>query len=146
MMRPTFQEFRAMIARTITLEYATVGEVLEFVNRVREAGGAETIDRLPNAVPRDPERCLLARALNFDCEVRGYGRWPSGATIWHMVLPSKSAAEVAALAEALGLEHDSAPSRRGLDATIVLPEEIGNVARAFDLNEGWTRDYGDYLA
>jgi hypothetical protein len=134
---PTFTEQRAR--GHVVFEYATVGEVLEFVNRVREAGGADTIEALPLAVPKNPRQCLLARALNFECEVRSLSRYDDGAACWHMCLPYKTRDEIKALAEAAGLE--TYEEYIGADLSIVLPREIGNVARAFDKGEGWTYGY-----
>lgn len=139
---PTFTELRLRPdggSVRVPCEYATVGEVLEFVNAMRQAGGAETIDQLPTGVPRDPRRCLLARALNFECEVRGLSRYADGTSCWHMLLTDKTNAEIEALAEAMGLE--TFEDYIGAAKSIILPREIGNVARAFDKGEGWTEEY-----
>lgn len=118
-------------------QFATKAEVLEFANAVRKAGGGDVIDALFPSTPDDGTACLIANALNFECEVRGNG-WRRGgyesidqvsSDIWFMHVPN---GEVAlAIGRKLGLEvivppHDSQPYK------VVLPEHIGNAAAAFD--------------
>lgn len=65
------------MAQLITFEdgvdriVAEENEVLEFVNKIRIAGGADVIDALFPSVKSDAQACLIARALNFNCSVNG---------------------------------------------------------------------------
>lgn len=52
-------------------DVATPEEVLDFANSVREAGGGDIIPELFPSIKRDVNHCLIAKALNFDCEVVG---------------------------------------------------------------------------
>lgn len=53
-------------------EYANDEELLEFCNRVRELGGSNNLlGELPLSVPSEPDACLIARSLNFNCMVEG---------------------------------------------------------------------------
>lgn len=60
-----------------TMECLTEEELLEFANKIREAGGAELIEALLPSRPNDPSSCLIANALNFTSRVTGgehYGK------------------------------------------------------------------------
>lgn len=106
-----------------TATRASLGELLDFANRVREAGGGATLHALMPARPADPKLCLIARNLNFDCSVDG-GRGPNdewGMNVHDPVLANR-------IAEALDLELSPYNS-----TTILLPEQIGQVARDFDI-------------
>lgn len=103
---------------------ATLEELKEFANKVREAGGANPIDALIPAVPQDSEQCLIAKNLNFNCSVEPGGShngWPNDE--WVMVLPDEAI-------------RDSIASKLGLKPVghygVLLPSEIGAVAQAFD--------------
>jgi hypothetical protein len=52
------------------IEFATEAELLEFANKIREAGGANPLDALMPSTPSDSKACLIAQALNFSCVVR----------------------------------------------------------------------------
>lgn len=110
---------------------ATLEEVLEFANAVREAGGGNPIDALMPAVPGDADQCLIAKNLNFNCQVAG----GPVQGIWYMYISDHDIAT--RIAEKLELELDSAHRYRGYDnkSRIELPVRIGNVARDFDKTE-----------
>jgi hypothetical protein len=117
------------------VDVATSEELIEFVNRGRQAGGADVLDALLPSRPLQPHACLIANALNFGCEVacqydmkKGHIlRWPSGAWIWRMTLPFNTPrAKTMLVAEAMDLPVVE-------DYHLGLPEHIGNAARAFDL-------------
>jgi hypothetical protein len=115
---------------------ASVEEVVSFANDIREAGGGSLIDGLMPSYPEDANSCLIANALNFDCDVNCY----SG--VWYMTIAE---AEIGVqIAEKLGLDYE-APTYLDYvddndeehyefdgDCDIDLPEEIGLVAAAFD--------------
>ncbi len=98
---------------------ASFEEVLDFCNRVREAGGGDPIDALMPAIPRNSNACLLARNLNFDCSVRHLGN-----ENWVMYVNDPDVAVNIANALELSLSW----SGRG----VRLPKKIGLVARDFD--------------
>lgn len=133
-------------ANWIEVDVASADELLEFVNKGRDAGGADILDALLPSLPSMPGACLIANALNFGCEVLVYTiinqpvgstnftdadievmKWPSGAWKWLMRFPYNTPLDkVDQVAEALEFEKIS-------DRELLLPEPIGNAARAFDL-------------
>ena len=107
---------------------------MEFANAVRQAGGANFLPRLTGSVPGNPWACLIAAALNFDCEIDGYSEDPPfdthnpDATQWAMRTTVTVAEQLNA---ALDLPYKVANGGGG-DAYVLLPEHIGNAAVAFD--------------
>lgn len=130
---------------------ASVAEVLEFCNKVREAGGANPLDALMPSVREEAGECLIARNLNFSCEVDWYHRdwllngdlpqekatviidafegqgWAGDETWWYMKVDDLIRRHK--IAKAMGLPMVSHP-RDG--EVIVLPARIGRNAQAFD--------------
>lgn len=51
------------------LPVATEDELLEFANKLRQAGNASLLDSLLPSVKNDQRHCLIARNLNFDSVV-----------------------------------------------------------------------------
>lgn len=147
---------------TETIEHASLEELKDFCNKVREAGGAELLDELLPALPTDATACLIAKALNFDSTVGGATsdhKDPSGRPLWAMTPPTEEIAK--RISEALGLPLDYAEAYTRTDderwkgyydqedkwfatgsvgdaperpktAGVLLPVEIGNIARAYD--------------
>lgn len=124
---------------------ATIGELREFCNIVRKAGGANVLDALLPAIPQDSSSCLIARNLNFSCQVE-----PCGETIanlipakikkkfnlyrhnpWMMVLHDEDLAE--RIASAIGsCVVEISLSTNNTTYNIPLPYKISNCAEAFD--------------
>lgn len=115
------------------IKAANRSALLEFANKVREAGGGTPLAALMPALPANAHQCLIARSLNFSCAVRpepAYPRerFPSGAERWIMdVEPEEKAVEIAKGA-GLDLRYNEPLGR----LVLLLPEEIGNAAHAFD--------------
>ena len=116
-------------------ERASLDELLEFANKVREAGGGAVLHALMPAVPEDPKACLVAANLNFNCWVQHSVRHNR----WAMFVEDEELA--ARIADAIGEPYldeaiqDDAYSLTGpkIDAwAIRLPERIGLVAEDFD--------------
>lgn len=104
---------------------ASFDEVLEFANAVREAGGANPIDALMPSEPQNSERCLIARNLNFSCEVD----CNDGA--WTMAVADHEIRD--RIASTLGLDLVGVNDGEYDDyRDIELPTAIGNVAHDFD--------------
>jgi hypothetical protein len=112
-------------------------KLLKFANAVREAGGGNPLDALMPSVPQDPKRCLIAKNLNFNCEVVGH---PDDNRVvvgnrWIMITTRDIRDKIAAK---LGLkpidyrDEDTSRMRYG----VVLPRDIGQVASDFDR---WSR-------
>lgn len=115
------------------LTAANRAALLEFANKVREAGGGTPLSALMPSVPQNHQQCLIARALNFSCAVgpeQGIDveRFPSGAIRWVMRVSSEEKTIEIAKSAGLDLRFE------GLNLVLLLPEEIGNAARAFDLH------------
>lgn len=110
----------------------TTAELLEFCNSVRQAGGAETIDKLQPGLPRDMHSCLIAKNLNFESRVapKQFGE-PHGP--WVMMSEDPRLAQVA---EAMDLPCVYVYDWRGASLQKVyqmdLPTEVGQMANAFD--------------
>lgn len=117
-------------------ERASIQEVLEFANKVREAGGANPLDALMPAVPAQPHACLIAKNLNFNCSVYGVdGHYDSdGNPMWAMWFTPEDREIRDRIADSLDLPRVSESSWNGapLKEGVVLPERIGNVAQTFD--------------
>lgn len=136
------------------IERASFEELLDFANKVREAGGGNPLGALMPAVPEDESQCLIARNLNFNCAVGGLSGMKdaeTGETIdgspWTMILDEDEAL-ARKISEALGLRLVSAVIRGSDPAVIqwgvVLPPEIGQVAADFDdWHEAITWDEND---
>lgn len=117
-------------------ERASLEELIEFANKVREAGGGNPLDALMPSVPGDTQQCLIAKNLNFNCEVDGDG--PNGEWTMHV----ESAETAKDIADSLGLElHD--PYEDDYFNTVILPPEIGEVARVFDSVDAFLNDRKD---
>ena len=123
---------------------ATEQELLDFCNRVREAGGANILEELLPSIPGLGRECLIANALNFGCRVWPVRRRPDGLfSEWQMQLPENITSEQAeAIAEAVGSPVVwPKPDQWGQEPPyVVLPEHIGNAAHAFDERVAFT-DY-----
>lgn len=100
------------------IERASNKKIQNFCNKVRKAGGGNPLDALMPAVPQDSSRCLIARNLNFNCEVdtNDEGQWQM------YVSDTETATKIA---KALKLKVDYYNH-------IVLPPEIGQAAADFD--------------
>lgn len=118
-----------------TYRAATRPVLLAFANKVREAGGGTPLAALMPAVPANPQQCLIARSLNFSCAVRPESiahhlceTFPSGAVRWVMDIDSEAKAFEIAKKAGLDLRYNKKSKR----FVLLLPEEIGNAALAFD--------------
>lgn len=100
---------------------ASVREVIEFANKVRKAGGGDIINSLMPSCPEDQNSCLIANALNFDCEIVPQNKE------WHMVVHDPEIGEN--IAKELDLPYYFISET---SVSITLPKEIGYVAKAFD--------------
>jgi hypothetical protein len=105
-------------------ERASVAQIIEFANVVRNAGGGEIISDLMPSYPQDPNSCLIANALNFNCRVDGY----SGED-WAMRVEEEELARKIATAIDSEYHYEGSYSN---EFAIVLPYEIAMVAKAFD--------------
>jgi hypothetical protein len=113
---------------------ATLAELHSFANKVRAAGGGNPIDALMPAVPQDTEQCLIAKNLNFNCEVKGTIGYDFPFGSWVMELTDREIRD--RIAAALNLET----AERNGDYcepcakfyAVLLPDEIGAIAAAFD--------------
>lgn len=114
-------------------ERATLEELKEFANAVREAGGGNPIDALMPAVPEDSSQCLIARNLNFNCVVEPAYRLGLGDK-WIMAVDSREVRNK--IAEKLRLRRLNLISNSSWEEVpryaVVLPNPIAQVARDFD--------------
>ena len=125
------------------MAHASLEETLAFCNKVREAGGADPLEALMPSIPQNENSCLIARNLNFDCEVSGgaypdaenrWGKealWEDGTDKWFMFVDDVETRY--RIANYLGLKIETLQD--GWDEIregITLPKEIGNVAAEFD--------------
>lgn len=129
---------------------APLDEVLEFCNIVRQAGGGKPLNALLPGIPSDSESCLIAKNLNFECNVsgvstyeldpegKGYGeaaraiRDQGGDSLdepWGMFV--KNFTTVEKIGKAANLKYAETDNGRG--GVIILPRRIGNVAANFDV-------------
>lgn len=116
------------------VERASLEKVLEFANKVREAGGGNPLDALLPAVPADAQQCLIAKNLNFNCHVR-----QDGENNWVMVVRDEALAR--SICGALELQYDNNSEEEIVGSgwrhveifEILLPLEIGQVAEDFDI-------------
>lgn len=135
--------------RTIT--FATKEELLDFVNQIREAGGADILDALLPGVPMQSYSCLIARGLNFKCSVGGdkssyrnipHPDDPQNSYMWYMSICG-SHSETKRIGDAICNKLNLNGVYREFSADvseyiivseymIELPLHIGNAAYAFD--------------
>lgn len=106
-------------------ERASLKELLEFANKVREAGGGNPIDALMPAVPEDSSQCLIAKNLNFNCKVDGF---VGNGYSWAMWLKDEATRDK--ISESLDLEKCSTSPE--FEYGVVLPPEISQIAKDFD--------------
>ena len=127
---------------------ASLPELLEFANAVREAGGGNPLDALMPAVPEDAHQCLIARNLNFNCQVRGADGvlFKNGNVVnqdndtWIMYIEDEKI--VRAVAKKLNLKkvyHEGWNSKKqewepdtSRPVGVLLPRRIGRIAYEFD--------------
>jgi len=119
------------------IKRASFQELLEFANRVREAGQGEFISALMPAIPQAAKSCLIAKNLNFGCEISPLDLHnpfinsfdpsdESNKYTWGMFVDDEKLAK--SIGKAMNL-----PVRTGRNKWIIaLPEEIAQVARDFD--------------
>lgn len=131
---------------------ATKSELLKFANRVREAGGANVLDALLPAAPQVSSACLIARALNFECEVQGFDsatKFPEGDDEWGMFIFRGNDQESEALTEQIATKLNLRTARdggtEGDPLCLVLPRHIGNAAWAFDQGRAFLDLNEDHL-
>jgi len=110
---------------------ATLDQLKDFANKVREAGGGNPLDALMPAVPSDIDQCLIAKNLNFNCKVNTDGPHED----WIMVLEDKTIRDN--IAKALKLKVYDIPCDDEEDElfreyAVILPVAIGRVAAEFD--------------
>ena len=108
-------------------ERAEIDEVISFANNIRAAGGGSFIDGLMPSIPMEPNSCLIANALNFDCEVNCHNG------DWYMEVDDGRIGRQ--IAEHLSLRFYGGDEEDGEYFTtceILLPPKIGYVAEAFD--------------
>lgn len=116
-------------------ERASLEELLVFANAVREAGGGNPIDALLPATPVDPNACLIAKNLNFNCEVN---RDTIG---WYMYVTDSAIREKIAVKLQLSTRtidrgayfvEEPGNHKPRLIVGIILPGAIGLIAEDFD--------------
>ena len=124
--------------------FAGKEELLAYVNRIREAGGANALEALVPSIPGSQEACLIARALNFGCKVyvAGGGDYKDGSRRWVMETPDNETTRRLAKGMRertrwLDEDHELVVHRKpypesGDRLVMVLPKRIGNAAHAFD--------------
>lgn len=126
---------------------ATLDELLEFCNKVREAGGGDVLNELLPGVPYLDNACLIARNLNFSCRVSGgfmrniswRAQYDDHEMKWFMFVSDSEVRRK--IADALDLPIDETLSRM---PGILLPKEIGRAAAAFDsYHDISTSEFGD---
>jgi hypothetical protein len=112
-----------------------IKDVLDFCNIVREAGGANPLDSLMPAVPEDTHKCLIARNLNFSCEVmptKGH----DNISWWAMYLNDEETRDqiVEALRKRYPTNNFQTTDRPSLNRSygFFLPPELAAVAYEFD--------------
>lgn len=128
------------------IPYCTEAELMEFANKVRQAGGANIIDAFMPSEPEQPTACLIANALNFSCSVVPAGEQKSNGEHdhWYMALPKNMSIKKAqTIADAVNCRLYTHSGRYGvIERRIVLPRLIGNAAHAFDsATRGWVTKY-----
>lgn len=127
-------------------------ELLKVCNQVREAGGVHTLTELEPGMDGEPDQCLIAINLNFDCEIdgrhlveedveyQGEKYLDTSPKPWVMVIDSKEALHN--IAEKMQWrivtieESPLYPEQKAL----LLPKELALSAEAFD-----SREYPDRL-
>lgn len=143
----------------LSSDYATFEELLEFANKVREAGGGNPLDALMPAVPADTKQCLIAKNLNFNCEVRGVPTKEAADQlgiglyddVWTMVVDNRETRD--RIAESLNLQTFEGPETDDLGDSIpgteiygvVLPDHIGQVAARFDMSVYGVEEYSSSI-
>lgn len=116
---------------------ATENELLEFVNTIRSIGGADFLEALIPSKPKHHKKCLLAQALNFECEVGGLYpamKYEDGSWVWTMKIHQENIFDSNQLSKKIANELGLPVfiQSDNFRVSIVLPKEIGNVASAFD--------------
>lgn len=107
-------------------ERAEIDEVISFANDVRAAGGGSLIDGLMPSTPAEPNSCLIANALNFDCEVNAFNG------DWYMEVEDGRIGRQIAEHLSLRFYGGEADEDDNDYCEILLPPKIGYVAQAFD--------------
>ena len=110
---------------------ASPEELLEFINKVREAGGSYPLEALMPGVPLDGTNCLLARNLDFNCAVYNTNT-EQDQVIWCMWFGNEALRDRIAEKLNLGKTNLSQGSLDNIIFGVILPPEIGLVAEYFD--------------
>lgn len=128
-----------MPVQTTEGKIASEQEVIDFANKVREAGGGDLIEALMPSYPSDPNTCLIANALNFECKINGWraANVEAEEILDRDILPYKAvdgflwsmSVETDDLAEKIAAALDLPYIDNG---RVILPGEIASVATKFD--------------
>src|SRR6185436_9308931 len=110
-------------------ERATLDEVLEFANQVREAGAGNPLDALMPATPTASTECLVAKNLNFNCRVAA--DLDTGEA-WFMEVDDEALAKKIGESLNLSVYHEPRVFGGAGEWRITLPKNIGEVAADFD--------------
>lgn len=131
--------FRPLGATVTEVNATSIARAIEVANELREKFGEDRIDDLPKGKIAVPKKCVLARAFNFNCWVNGAYTWSETGipTLhWYAHFTKEQEPQAKALAEVL--ETEAAPNTY-FDGSntiegwkVVLPEDIGAIALAFD--------------
>lgn len=125
------------------LPVATEEELLDFANKVRQAGGAAVLEALLPSLQSDSQQCLIANALNFGCEVDVPDidndiRYRDGSLKWVMHFPETMSEYDrrriidAVPGRAIRCWDNSPFYDKSTVLALLLPKHIGNAAAAFD--------------
>jgi hypothetical protein len=119
----------------VATKRASLAELKKFANQVRKAGGGNPLDALMPAIPADPQQCLIAKNLNFNCFVN-----PDSQDRWAMWTDEATRDRIA---NKLGLKKvDEVTFGEEIEYGVVLPGAIGKVAADFDAwNEAIDQSY-----
>lgn len=122
-----------------------IAEAVNAANLFRKKYGHDLIDDLPQSKAGDSDKCVLARAFNFDCEVDGLNNYqgnnynPELNNTWFAKFSARDKDKAEALAKILNTEVVSENSDEYKERNnslnrvcVILPKKIAEIAVQFD--------------
>lgn len=107
-----------------------IARAVNIANDLRSFFGEPPIDDLPKGIPSESDRCILARAFNFDCKIHPVGINKTGSWVasfdGHYAEATKFAALLGTTVKSIVRENKSTLNR------VEIPTEIAEIARQFD--------------
>lgn len=130
----------------VKVHFASEERLLAFANELRAGGDAAPLESLMPSIQSNSEACLIANAVNYGSAVQPTSAYneETCSWTWEMRFPKNmETSRIEKIAKKVNCETITRVGQFFHPLALVLPQDIGNTADAFDNDEGWTTKYAD---